>query len=103
MAEYESVKTFSARVASPASTIREMCCRGKLPAVKIGKEWKIDVTRAMDMFRQQMDERMEIARQREARHITLPHPGSMSGKSNYLESLNRLKRECMARAREGKV
>ena len=52
-----SVKEYAEKMASSVSYIRQMCAEGILPSVKIGKSYKIDVDRADEYFRKQIDER----------------------------------------------
>lgn len=53
-----SVKEYAVKMASSVSLIRRMCAEGILPSVKIGKSYKIDVERADEYFREQIDARM---------------------------------------------
>lgn len=53
-----TVKQYAEKMASSVSYIRQMCAEGILPSVKIGKSYKIDVDRADEYFRKQIDERM---------------------------------------------
>ena len=55
---YMSVKEYAERVAAKASTIRDMCRRAKLPAVKIGTAYRINVKRADAMLEAQIDQRV---------------------------------------------
>lgn len=53
-----TVKEYAIKMASSISLVRRMCAEGILPSVKIGKSYKIDVDRADEYFREQIDARM---------------------------------------------
>lgn len=83
-----SVKQYAEKMASSASQIRQMCANGILPSVKIGKSYKIDVARADEFFRQQIDARLaEGKRKQELRCFAERKPS----KSNFLEQLEAMK------------
>ena len=53
-----TVNEYAKRMASSESQIRQMCADGIIPSVKIGKGYKIDVERADEYFRKQIEERL---------------------------------------------
>ena len=71
-----TVNEYAKRMASSASQIRQMCADGVIPSVKIGKGYKIDVERADEYFRKQIEERLTAKPAKKVVRVTKPTKAS---------------------------
>lgn len=51
-----TVAEYAKYLGASVNTVRNMCTYGKLPAVKIGKSWRIDADKADMMFQDKAEE-----------------------------------------------
>ena len=86
-----TVKAYAEKMASSASQIRQMCADGILPAVKVGKGYKIDVERADLYFARKIDERLSEARKKDDRKII--RANKRKSESTFLAKLDELKKK----------
>ena len=56
---YMTVKDYASRLSASISTVRDMCRNGKLPAIKIGTGWRINVFMADKVLADNIAERMK--------------------------------------------
>lgn len=83
-----TVKQYATHINAAESTIRQMCADGKLPAVKIGRGYRIDMYQADDYFKTQIENRpMKKATTKVAGKTRAKTKGA-----NFLAALNEMKR-----------
>ena len=70
------VKEYAEKMSASASQIRQMCADGIIPSVKIGKGYKIDVERADEYFRKQIEERLTAKPAKKVVRVTKPTKAS---------------------------